>query len=54
MRLATVQSATTVRLEGSTTDSPVWRTALPLVAGDVVVVATLGTQLVVVAKVSVP
>ena len=54
MRLATVQSATTVRLEGATTDSTVWRTAVPLVAGDVVLVETIGTQLVVVAKVVVP
>lgn len=40
--------------ECAATDSPVWRTSVPLVAGDVVLVATLGTQVVVVAKVSTP
>lgn len=54
MRLATVQSATTVRIEGATTDSTVWRSAVPLVAGDVVLAETIGTQLVVVSSLSVP
>lgn len=54
MRLATVQSATTVRLEGATTDSTVWRSAVPLVAGDLVAVETFGTQLVVVSALESP
>ena len=54
MRLATVQSATTVRLEGAATDSTVWRSAVPLVAGDLVAVETFGTQLVVVSALESP
>ena len=48
MKLATVQSATTVRLEGATTDSTVWRWCIPPMAiGSLVTVETFGTQLVV-------
>ena len=54
MKLAIVQSATTVRLEGATSDSKVWRSAVPLVAGDLVAVETLGTQLVVVSALESP
>ena len=54
MRLAIVQSATTVRLEGATSDSKVWRSAVPLVAGDLVAVETFGTQLVVVSALESP
>lgn len=53
MRLATVQSATTVRLEGATTDSTVWRWCVPPVVGDVVTVETFGTQVVVLAAAAV-
>ena len=54
MRLATVQSATTVRLEGATADSQVWRWGCPPTVGHIVATETFGTQLVVVASLTAP
>lgn len=54
MRLATVQSATTVRLEGATADSKVWRWGCPPTVGHIVATETFGTQLVVVASLTAP
>ena len=54
MRLAIVQSATTVRLEGATADSKVWRWGCRPVVGDLVATETFGTQLVVIATMVAP
>ena len=54
MKLAIVQSATTVRLEGATADSMVWRWGCPPTVGHIVATETFGTQLVVVASLTAP
>lgn len=54
MKLAIVQSATTVRLEGATADSKVWRWGCQPVVGDLVATETFGTQLVVIATMVAP